>query len=231
MKKFLGVLVVLAVTSPALAGNVQMAIQGPAQVSWNDATGVMTVGLTFVIAGGHTDAVTAFGSEMYLTGANGATFTPDTGLYGKSAATMVSAAGAAGYAWSSFDQSVISGADPKAPGSGGVIFDHNSLTPGAVAINSVAAGAVTAVYEFDYTGNSSAFTQVYAWVVSDNQAGPYDAGNSTSWAYINSNTDAGAVWVTDEGINLAPTPEPASLSLLALGLSGLLLRRFRRADQ
>ena len=44
MKKFLGVLVVLAVTSPALAGNVQMAIQGPAQVSWNDATGVMTVG-------------------------------------------------------------------------------------------------------------------------------------------------------------------------------------------
>ncbi len=228
MMKFLAVLVVLAVVSPALADYVQMQID-PTTVTWNDATGVMTVGLTFVSANGRTDAVTAFGSEMYLTG-GGAAFTPLTSLYGTSTATMVNDTYANGYAWSSFDQAVISGIDARAPGSGGAIFDQNaSRAPGtAVAINSVAAGTVTALYEFHYTGNASSFAPIYAWVVSDDQASAYDSNNPTSWAYINTNTDAGAVQVIGEG-NQIFVPEPASLGLLALGLSGLLLRRFRRA--
>jgi hypothetical protein len=217
---------VLAMASPALADYVyvQMRID-PTSVTWNNLTGVMTVELTFVGAGGHTDAVTAFGSEMYLTGADGQNFTPLTGLYGASTATMIAAAGTAGYAWSTFGQSVVSGTDPNAPGSGGAVFDHNSLTPGAVAINSVADGAVTALYAFHYNGNRSDFTEVNAWVVADAQAGAYDPNDPNSWAYVNFNTPADAVQIANEGVSLIP--EPATMGLLGFGLTAVLLRRRR----
>lgn len=226
MKKLLVVLVIMAMASPALADYVYVQMQiDPTSVTFNNTTGVMTVELTFVGAGGHTDAVTAFGSEMYLTGADGANFTPLTGLYGASTAAMVSAAGAAGYAWSTFGQGVVSGTDPNTPGNGAAIFDHNSLTPGAVPVNTVAAGAVTALYAFHYTGNSSDFTQINAWVVADAQAGAYDANDPNSWAYINFNNPADAVQVSNEGVNLAP--EPATMSLLGFGLTTVLLWRKR----
>ncbi len=205
-------------TSPALSGNVQMRID-PTSVTWNDATGVMTVALTFQTANGNRTEVVAFGSEMYLTGADGAKFTPDTGLYGTSTATMVSLAGSAGYAWSTFNQPVISGTDPGAPGSGGVVFDQGSSTT-PVAITSVAGGAVTAVYQFHYAGSHSTFTQVYAWVVSDDQGGPYEADDPTSWPYLNYDDGAAgdAVQITNEGVNLAP--QPVMLSIMACPPTG-----------
>jgi hypothetical protein len=221
MKRLLVVILLLALASTVRAGNVQMRID-PASVTWNDATGVMTVKLTFQAANGNSTAVTAFGSEMYLTGADGAAFTPSTGLYGASTPTMVALAGAAGYAWSTFDQAVGSGTDLGTPGSGGVIFDQGTFS-NSVAINNVAAGAVTAVYEFHYTGSHSAFTQVYAWVVADDNSDPYDSDDSTSWPYLNhpSGTSSEAVQVTNEGVNLVTTVAlPAAGGTIILSNSG-----------
>ena len=224
MKSFLAIILLLALAATVRAGNVQMKID-PASVTWNDATGVMTVKLIFSNSGGQTTAVTAFGSEMYLTGSNGATFTPSTGLLGASTAKMVSLAGAAGYAWSTFNQSVVGGAGAMTPGSGGTIFDHSSST--SVSISGVAAGAMTALYAFHYSGSHNAFTQVYAWVVCDDQGRAYDAGDPTSWAYLNAPDGASghAVQVTNQGVNLAPdsgseTVFPAPGGTIILSNSG-----------
>jgi hypothetical protein len=118
---------------------------------------------------------------------------------------MVSLAGTAGYAWSALDFAVISGSNTNIPGNKAVVFDQFSMT-NSVAINSVAAGAVTAMYEFHYTGSHSAFTRVYAWVVADDINFPYDPGNTASWPnLIDFNTGLpDAVQVTNEGVNLAP---------------------------
>lgn len=227
MKRLLAVLVVLAAASPAMAELIPgLTVQiDPGSVNWTVAgngvsgTSVMSVNLILTANGGDTNLCNDFGASMWLTGANGATFTAVPGyLSNQTAATLAGYVLPQSYAWAAFDGGAVAQAQPSgiSGASNRLDFDIGDSWANSLGINTIALDEVVATFFFSYSGDHAAFTQVNAWIGEEGLSGGNAGFSTDAYTY-----DEAAVSIQD--VNLAP--EPATLSLLALGLAGLVLRR------